>query len=429
MTPPLGSFDPSSVPMPPGTAIVTRFPATHEGRIIPAGAVGRIVSSETDGVRVRLVGVGELLLQRSDIVPRNQEDVVRARVAEAAATALLPCVVLESVVGSQAWGLAGEDSDEDRRGVFVLPLPWTAGLGEPPRDVATPDATSAHWDVRKAVQLGLRADPGMLEMLFVDSCEARDEMGEWLHAARQVFVSRAIYGSFGRYALSQLERLRHGQALIADCEAALAWLRADPDLTLDATALLMAGGSGSGARPGARGVAAAKERLKQLARALHDQGHVTERSFSALKELAASERAASVPRRFRPKNAYNLLRLLRAAIDWLTTGEPRLRVEGSFRERLLLIKSGTVPLEEVVAEAEALTPELEEARTRTKLPELPDIAAADAVLRRIHLEAARRWSHQAPGPWGRDAPEAPLIERAAEAAADLPIAPDQNDAS
>jgi predicted nucleotidyltransferase len=33
-------------------------------------------------------------------------------------------VVVEAVVGSRAWGVADENSDEDRRGVFVLPAPW-----------------------------------------------------------------------------------------------------------------------------------------------------------------------------------------------------------------------------------------------------------------------------------------------------------------
>ncbi len=36
--------------------------------------------------------------------------------------ALRPCVVLETVVGSQAWGLANEASDVDMRGVFGLAL-------------------------------------------------------------------------------------------------------------------------------------------------------------------------------------------------------------------------------------------------------------------------------------------------------------------
>jgi predicted nucleotidyltransferase len=33
-------------------------------------------------------------------------------------------VVVEAVVGSRAWGVADEGSDEDRRGVFVPPAPW-----------------------------------------------------------------------------------------------------------------------------------------------------------------------------------------------------------------------------------------------------------------------------------------------------------------
>jgi hypothetical protein len=54
-----------------------------------------------------------------------------------------------------------------------------------------------------------------------------------------------------------------------------------------------------------------------------------------------------------------------------------------------------------------MAPELERARDASKLPERPDVARADALLRRIGEELARRWATEAPGPLGKSAPPPP----------------------
>lgn len=83
--------------------------------------------------------------------------------------------------------------------------------------------------------------------------------------------------------------------------------------------------------------------------------------------------------------------------------------EGALRERLLAIKRGEVSLDDVLAEAEAMAPELERARDASALPRRPDVARADALLRRIGDEIARRWVTGAPGPFGNDAPQPPEV--------------------
>lgn len=412
--PSLSHLDPLSVPLPSGTEIVTRIDRAWGETRIPSGALGRVVRSEGDRLIVRIVGVGEGDFARPELTPRKLDQALKLhRVAEVSAR-LMPCVVLESVVGSRAWGLASEHSDIDRRGVFVLPHPWTTGLADPPRDLVSEDATSAFWEARKAIIQGLRADPSTLEMLFVPGVRALDEMGEWLMAARDAFVSSAIYGSFGRYALSQLARLEQSARLAEHRTHVLAWLREDPDLTLDAAASRLAKETRLDVRHASDPQARAKEWLKQLCRSLHDQGEMPDRSFTALKAFAATPRSLELPRELRPKNAYNLLRLLSVATEWLRTGEPQLETSGPLRERLLQIKRGDVELDEVIAEAQSMTPALEEARRATRLPAEPDLRAADALLRRIGHESARRWILRVPGPFGSDAPAPPEPEAPGE---------------
>ena len=155
----------------------------------------------------------------------------------------------------------------------------------------------------------------------------------------------------------------------------------------------------------------ARDYVKQLYRSMYDQGLIAHSELTALRDFAVSDEAATfeLPRELRPKNAYNLLRLIGCAIGWLRTGTPTLRVAGAFRDELFAIKRGEVALDEVLRRAEARIPELEAARSSSPLPPKPDFARADALLRRVRQESARRWADGAPGPLGADAPPVPAV--------------------
>ncbi|MEI8258484.1 MAG: nucleotidyltransferase domain-containing protein [Deltaproteobacteria bacterium] len=404
----LAALDPYAAPLPHGTEVSTGVDRTSAGRVVPQGAVGRIVRTEGDDVDVTIVGVGTLRYSRRDVTPRKAGQLQFAARRADAWESLHACVVLETTVGSRAWGLADEGSDTDLRGAFALPLPWTLGLVEAPADLVSADGSATYWSVNKAVRNALRADPNTLEMLFVPGARACDPIGEWLLQERAAFVSAEIYGSFGRYALSQLKRLEQNARLADHRTHALAWLRDEPGLSLDEVALRLARISPRAAPTEMDAVHQARQWIKQLYRSLYDQGLLATSEFAAMARLAKeSDAALELPRELRPKNAYNLLRLIRTAADWLRTGEPRFEVEGAFRDRLVDIKKGRVALDEVLAEAEAMAPDLESARSQTPLPPRPDVARADTLLKRVGVELARRWVERVPGPLGRDAPDAP----------------------
>lgn len=399
-------FDPMAVPLPSGTLVSTRH--AHEG--LPQGAVGRVVGSQGSMVTLRLADGRSVDLPRTEVVPTKLAEARYAVRRAEAWSALRPTAIVETVVGSRAWGLAEADSDVDRRGVFVLPTPWTAGLVSPPSELVSLDGSETFWELSKAVRQALRADPNTLETLFLPDARALDPMGEQLLGIRSAFVSKAIYGSFGRYALSQLKKLQQAMRLSDHRGQVLAWLRAAPAMTLDeCAARLEVEAAIEAASPKARR-RRAKDYIKQLYASLYDRGQLEARSFSALRAWATDGgQLEDTPRHLRPKNAYNLLRLLATATHWLETGEPRF-VLPALRPRLMAIKRGEVPLEEVVAEAQAMVPALDAARARSPLPESPDVKRADEGLRAIRLEAARRWVAGNPGPWGSDAPTCPRPE-------------------
>lgn len=406
---PLGSLDPLGAPLPHGTEVTTRVDKLLGERRIPQGVVGRVVRAHDGGFDVQVVGSGEVWYARDELLPRRAGQVQFARRRAAAWDALRPCVVLEATVGSRAWGLADDGSDTDTRGVFALPLSWTIGLLEPPRDLVSADGSATFWEVRKTVEQALRADPNTLELLFVPGARALDPIGEWLLAERDAFVSRDLFGSFGRYAVSQLRKLTRSYKLAEHRDLVLEWLCEEPPPGLDEVARRLAAISPRPAATPADGLLAAKEYVKQLYRSLHDQGLLAANDFAALVRYArAGGQRPPLARELRPKNAYNLLRLIHTASGWLRSGTPDFAAQGARRDRLLEIKRGAVPLEEVLAEAEQLVPGLEQARDASALPERPDYARADRLLRRVGEELARRWTQRLPGPFGLDAPAPPV---------------------
>lgn len=406
----LSDLDPLAVPLPVGTEVSTRVDRVLGERRVPHGAVGRVTAVHGNEIQVEIVGVGALTYAREDVLPRKVGQLRFAQRREAAWSALRPHVVIETVVGSHAWGLADASSDTDVRGVFVLPFSWTTGLAEPPLDLVSADGSVTYWEVGKAIRQAVRADPNTLEMLFLPAAAARDPMGEWILAARDAFVSAEIYGTFGRYALSQLKRLRQSLRLAEHRHLVLEWLRHDHAQSLDQLADRLARETAIEAVTPEDARLRAKDYIKQLYGSLYDQGLLENRDYQGLVTFArTAAHEFELPRTLRPKNAYNLLRLIVTATAWLETGQPTFEMHGSLRDELWAIKRGQVPLEDVLARAEELAARLETARQETVLPPSANVTAADALLRRVREEAARRWLTGAPGPFGADAPPFPEV--------------------
>ncbi len=400
----LADLDPTAVPLPAGTEVTTRVDRQIEGETRQKGASARVVGIDGDRVDVVFLDGKRATYLRVEVVPRKLGVTRYAHRRAAAWEQLRPCVVLDTLVGSRAWGVSHEGSDEDRRGMFALPFGWTTGLVDPPQDLVSLDGSHTYWEVGKAIRQALRADPNTLEMLFANP-EAVDPVANELLAIRDGFLSQEIYGSFGRYALSQLDRLEHNQRLAEHRSTIIGWLRDDPALELDAAAERLAESARVEAPSRTDAIARSRDYIKQLYRSMHDQGLIAANDWASLRAAAKTELA--LPRDLRPKNAYNLIRLLDLAIRWLAGETPNVRVSEALRPTLLAIKHGEVPTPDVMALARELTPKLETARQASPLPRHPDVVRADHALRAIRAEVARRSVLGEPGPWGADAPLPP----------------------
>jgi predicted nucleotidyltransferase len=401
----LADLDPVAVPLPIGTEVTTRVDrVVDDGEIRPLGASAKVVGIDGDRVDVVFLDGKRATYLRIEVVPRKLGVARYAQRRAAAWDALAPNIVIDTLVGSRAWGVSDESSDHDRRGVFVLPMQWTTGLVDPPVDLVSLDGSQAYWEIGKAIRQALRADPNTLEMLFADPVIVHP-IGDALVRDRECFLSHEIYGAFGRYALSQLDRLEHNQRLAEHRATVIGWLRDDPSLELDAAAERLAESARVEAPSKKDAINRARDYIKQLYRSMYDQGFIAANDWASLR--AAAKTDLDLPRDLRPKNAYNLIRLLDLAIRWLAGEPPTVRVSEALRPTLLAIKKGDVPMPDVMALARELTPKLEGARQSSPLPRHPDVARAEKVLKAARSESARRWANNANDPWGVLAAEPP----------------------
>lgn len=89
------------------------------------------------------------------------------------------------------------------------------------------------------------------------------------------------------------------------------------------------------------------------------------------------------------KHAMHLIRLQLAGIGVLSEGRVPVRVDAAHRDRLLAIKRGEVPWEEIEAWRLALHERFDEAFAATKLPDRPDYAWANDFLIRARRSAVQ----------------------------------------
>ncbi len=115
-------------------------------------------------------------------------------------------IIYRCIIGSQAYGLATEDSDVDRRG-FYLPsaeLHWS--LDGAPAQLEDAGRQECIWEIEKFPRLALVANPTILECLYTPLVELETELATELRHERQRFLSARLGQTFSGYARSQFER-------------------------------------------------------------------------------------------------------------------------------------------------------------------------------------------------------------------------------
>jgi hypothetical protein len=111
---------------------------------------------------------------------------------------LRPWIVYRCQVGSRAFGLAGDDSDDDLRGIYLPPARLHWSLFKLPEQLEFNDADKdeVYWELEKFLKLALKANPNVLETLWTPLVLHADEVARRLRDMRDVFLTRYLYQTY-----------------------------------------------------------------------------------------------------------------------------------------------------------------------------------------------------------------------------------------
>ena len=119
-------------------------------------------------------------------------------------------IAFECTSGSHAYGLSVPTSDVDIRGVFAYPHGAYDGLDEPVQEVSNESQDIKYYELRKYFQLLLKANPGILEYLFMPPDCIRKQTPLWdkLVEYRQMFMTKKCYHTYSGYAYAQIKKAK-----------------------------------------------------------------------------------------------------------------------------------------------------------------------------------------------------------------------------
>ena len=207
-----------------GTQVVSLIEVrgTNHSLVHPRGAVGVVTRTPTgddkhflvrfpDGFEASLTFEQlEVLKHFKDRLNTHRQDACAtsgAGVSPASAFDLESLIIYRCVVGSRAYGLDTDESDTDRRGIYLAPAELQWSLFGAPEQFEDNAAQSCFWELQKFLTMALRANPNILECLYSPMVEKVTELGAELVANRHVFLSQMIFQTFNGYAMSQFKKI------------------------------------------------------------------------------------------------------------------------------------------------------------------------------------------------------------------------------
>src|SRR5665213_1474764 len=116
-------------------------------------------------------------------------------------------IIYRCIVGSRAYGLNNDESDTDRRGIYIAPAELQWSLFGAPEQFEDTAEQSCFWELQKFIIMALRANPNILECLYSPMVEKVTPLGQELLALRDAFLSQMIFQTFNGYAMSQFKKM------------------------------------------------------------------------------------------------------------------------------------------------------------------------------------------------------------------------------
>ncbi|WEK33899.1 MAG: nucleotidyltransferase domain-containing protein [Candidatus Pseudobacter hemicellulosilyticus] len=336
-------------------------------------------------------------------------------------------LILETIAGSRAYGLATASSDTDIRGVFVLPKAQFYGLDYTPQ-VANDSNDIVYYELKRFIELLVRNNPNIMELLATpeDCILYKHPVMDLVDPA--LFLSKLCEQSFANYAYTQIKKAYGLEKKIMQP------MEAERKSVLDfcyvylgkSTIPLAAFLQMQGYRQEEMGLAAVAH-LRDCYNLFHSTVHPC--SGVVRKDAANEVCLSSIPpgeipvgllyfnkdgysvyckkykeywdwvasrnevryqstmhhgKKYDAKNMMHVFRLLLMAKEIATEG--RINVRRYDRDFLLDIREGKFEYEDLVAQATTLKNDLAQYYAKSSLPEQPDLLLAERLL--LHMREA-----------------------------------------
>jgi predicted nucleotidyltransferase len=117
-------------------------------------------------------------------------------------------IIYQCVIGSRASGLSHEDSDVDRRGIYLPSAQDHWSLFGVPEQLECESTQEAYWEYQKFLILALKANPNALECLYSPLVEKQEPAALPLLENRHIFLSQLVYQTFSGYVSSQFKKIQ-----------------------------------------------------------------------------------------------------------------------------------------------------------------------------------------------------------------------------
>jgi len=195
-----------------GTQVVSlvEVRGPNDALLHPRGAVGvvtRTPASASEKFLVRFADGFEKSLEQSQIDVLKHFKERLDDTTHLADFDLETYVIYRCIVGSRAYGLDTDESDTDRRGIYIAPAEIQWSLFGMPEQFEDNAEQSCYWELQKFILMALRANPNILECLFSPMVEKITPLGEELLAMRGKFLSQMVFQTFSGYAMSQFKKM------------------------------------------------------------------------------------------------------------------------------------------------------------------------------------------------------------------------------
>ncbi len=198
-----------------GTQVVVQKDVVTANGLVghPAGVVGVIVRSPMDrthAYRIKFSDGFEAPVHHDHLVrlAEFQKDQIRSSESPLTSTGLYQRVIYRCVIGSRAYGLDDDQSDTDRRGIYLPPAEMHWSLFGVPEQLENDETQEAYWELQKFIVLALKANPNVLECLYSPIVELLTPLAAELLAMRDVFLSKLVFQTYSGYVASQFKKMQ-----------------------------------------------------------------------------------------------------------------------------------------------------------------------------------------------------------------------------